>query len=205
MKYISLKLFIKLALLDLFCVLIDIVYSTRSAGLSVWGRAIADSSVHFLVAVACWAVVVNGSAQSLILESLICGLLSSLVDVDHFIEARQLSLSAAISVNHRGALHCFATIPVVAGLIWVVRESLCDVARYLTSSILIQSTIMNLHIIISVAWLSHQLRDATRRGIYIMPMCNTNPIPQYLYIAAVTVFSYLLNIFWVPYNPGDNR
>ena len=60
---------------------------------SLWSRALCDSTVHAAVASIAWlAVTVDHVTLLTLLQSSLCGLLSSAVDLDHFIAAGSLSL-----------------------------------------------------------------------------------------------------------------
>jgi len=62
-----------------------------------WPRALCDNAVHAAIASLAWlAVTVDHVTILLILQSGLCGLLSSAVDLDHFVAAGSLSLNASI-------------------------------------------------------------------------------------------------------------
>ena len=63
---------------------------------STWSRALCDSTVHAAVASVAWLVVTADQLTLFtLLQSGVCGLLSSAVDLDHFIAASSLSLQAS--------------------------------------------------------------------------------------------------------------
>jgi len=60
---------------------------------SIWSRALCDSTVHAAVASVAWlAVTADQLTLFTLMQSAVCGLLSSAVDLDHFIAAGSLSL-----------------------------------------------------------------------------------------------------------------
>lgn len=85
------------AALLLTCLLGDFLPS-RVSGIygNLW-RALIDSLTHGSVAFFSWAVLVQARNMRGFWESLICGLLGMVIDSDHFIAARSLSLQACIT------------------------------------------------------------------------------------------------------------
>lgn len=60
---------------------------------SMWSRALCDSAVHAALASLAWLVVnADHMTFSTLMQSSVCGFLSSAVDLDHFIAAGSLSL-----------------------------------------------------------------------------------------------------------------
>ena len=63
---------------------------------SRWSRALCDNAVHAAVASVAWlAVTVDHVTFLTLLQSGLCGLLSSAVDLDHFVAAGSLSLDVS--------------------------------------------------------------------------------------------------------------
>ena len=72
-------------------------------------RALADSGTHAAVAALCWALVISSSSCSAHSCScwgqlLLSGVLSSAIDVDHFILARSLHLKVCKQCEIQGVL-----------------------------------------------------------------------------------------------------
>ena len=72
-------------------------------------RALADSGTHAAVAALCWALVISSSSCSAHSCScwgqlLLSGVLSSAIDVDHFILARSLHLKVCQQCEIQGVL-----------------------------------------------------------------------------------------------------
>jgi len=84
------------AILAILCICGDAFVRYRVPGrhrVSLWFYAVSDSAVHAAVASIAWLAVTADHVTLLtILQSALCGLLSSSVDLDHFIAARSLSL-----------------------------------------------------------------------------------------------------------------
>ena len=113
-----------------------------------------------------------------------------------------LRLSAVVScflVNHQ--LHCFffqdvvtlqqrppfhstSLVLAVTGLLW------------LTSLVLHLPQLKKLTLACFVAWLSHHLRDAVRRGLWFPPFGSTPPLPYAVYIVATVVLSVAVHVVY---------
>lgn len=85
------------AALLLTCLLGDFLPSTVSGNHGNLWRALIDSLTHGGVAFFSWAVLVQARNLRGLWESLICGLLGMVIDSDHFIAARSLSLQACLT------------------------------------------------------------------------------------------------------------
>ena len=78
--------------LVLVCLLGDHLCSALSQAELLW-RAMADSATHGAVGVMSWAVVVMpGLSPARWMHCALCGVLASIIDVDHFLQARSLQL-----------------------------------------------------------------------------------------------------------------
>lgn len=62
----------------------------------VFLRCIIDSSTHFSIAVVTWIIVTGFELKrTYILSLLLCGGISSLIDVDHFVSAQSFSITVS--------------------------------------------------------------------------------------------------------------
>ena len=154
-------------------------------------RAFVDNAGHFISALISWLMVrsVNGFlfADKLVwMESLVCGMISSLTDVDHFIQAMSTSLVDATSLPFRPFMHCSS----LALLIVIV--------TLLSSLIFGIWWLHSLSFIAFVAWTTHHLRDGLRRGIWFWPLGSTKAIDYKLYLLCILllpiVTSYLFDL-----------
>ncbi|KAL5259773.1 hypothetical protein ACHWQZ_G010021 [Mnemiopsis leidyi] len=144
-------------------------------------RAITDNMIHGSLAVIIWLLgymshvdccqsdvrsrhLGNGLAKHtvVILQSVVCGVLSCAVDIDHFLAAGSFEIQDALHAPHRGILHN-------TGLLLV----LLLLYRYKPRSSLV---------LLSVSLFSHQLRDAVRRGLSFSPIYSTPPLPYQLFL-----------------------
>ena len=53
----------------------------------------------------------------------------------------------------------------------------------------------NLPWIFFLAWTSHHLRDATRRGLWFGPFFSTPPLPSWMYIGLTMIMPLMLSVF----------
>lgn len=87
----------------------------------------------------------------------------------------------ATHLQKRPFLHC-TTIPI---LLWTF---------FILLSNTFHSPLME-HIswVILAAFLSHHIRDGTRRGLWFCPFGSTRPIPYYLYVSICMSLPYILH------------
>jgi len=111
--------------------------------------------------------------------SLLCGLAGVALDADHFVAARSLSLRAALSLPARPFGHSAAFLAAVVAL------AAAAAGRGLAPA---WSPLL-----LGVAAGSHQMRDATKRGVLLWPGAdNTAPLPYAVFLAAMAASPLLL-------------
>jgi len=94
-EVVTAKVLCTIAMLPLLSVCGD-VFVQRCVSRS--SRALCDNSVHAAVAVVAWlSVTVDRVTLLTLLQSALCGFLSSAVDLDHFLAAGSLSLDVGVS------------------------------------------------------------------------------------------------------------
>lgn len=91
-------------------------------------------------------------------------------------------MQEATKLRHRPFLHC-STIPlVIFALSW-----------------LLQNVISHRHTvwitIILCAFISHHIRDSTRRGLWLWPFGHTKPLPYLAYIGITQALPHILAYF----------
>ncbi|KAL3280018.1 hypothetical protein HHI36_017526 [Cryptolaemus montrouzieri] len=158
-------------------------------------KAIFDNSTHFLIGGISWLIVcINTSFLQnhieCLFQILLCAVIASIIDVDHFISARSLSLKDATILKERPFLHC-STVPVV----------ICACLFYLGSywRIVIWKKIS---LIVFIAFSSHHIRDATRRGLWFAPIGSTAPIPYPVYIVLNCVIPFVICCVYIANIPS---
>lgn len=88
----------------------------------------------------------------------------------------------ATHLEKRPFLHC-TTVPIV---LWIL--------LILLSSIFHSSHLEHISWVVLAAFLSHHIRDSTRRGLWFCPFGSTRPLPYYLYVSLSMFLPYLL--YW---------
>ncbi|XP_033725856.1 transmembrane protein 267-like [Pecten maximus] len=144
-------------------------------------RIFTDSLTHGLVGFFSWAIVIDlrplTSTQWVrgLLQCIICMGLSMVVDVDHAIMARSLNLNDLVSLPSRPYFHATTIIIPIAAILWTLGDVYKDSFYGIMCPLFI------------TAWLSHHLRDATRRGLWLPPFGSTPPLSPSLYITMMMI------------------
>ncbi|CDR18562.1 transmembrane protein 267 [Oncorhynchus tshawytscha] len=169
--------------LGAFCVLADHVMQLTLLQQHLWLRAVLDNTVHCLIGLWSWAIVIGLKKKSDFYEVILAGILASVIDLDHFYMAGSLSLKAATSLPHRPPLHCSSLIPVLCFslrlVLWLgrLKDSWCSLPWLL---------------FISLA--SHHIRDGVRHGLWVCPFGNTAPISYWLYVSITATLPHLCSV-----------
>lgn len=169
--------------LGVFCFLADQCLHLSLIQSNNWLGALSDNAVHGVIGLWSWAIVIGLRKKSDFYEVILAGLLSSVIDADHFVAARSLSLQAALHLPQRPPLHCFTVIPVVVFSVklamWIFRlkDSWCFLPW-----------------MIAMSWVSHHIRDGIRHGLWFCPFGNTAPVPYWTYIAITSSFPHLCSV-----------
>ncbi|XP_066270564.1 transmembrane protein 267-like [Branchiostoma lanceolatum] len=174
-KLFSVKSTISSVLLGGFCVAADKALSWKPISDQTLLRALTDNTAHGLVGLWSWGIVCGTRTRQDVLHTLLCGLLASLVDSDHFLAARSLRLKDALSLPARPPFHATSLLLSTVLTMWILLKILDWKALHL------------LPWICTVAWLSHHIRDGTRRGLWFPPIGSTPPIPYWMYIGLIVL------------------
>eukprot|EP00047_Mylnosiga_fluctuans_P010073 m.14477 g.14477 ORF g.14477 m.14477 type:complete len:204 (+) comp2938_c0_seq2:256-867(+) len=146
-------------------------------------RALVDSGAHALTAGWQWLLLsriaplerVSGPPYLL----LAC-VLGSVLDADHFIAARSLSLKAAVSQPQRPLLHATPIVAIPLLALVLIASRMRPRLQWLPCMAL-------------AAWLSHHVRDAYRRGLWLWPLSHGSlPVPYPAYLALELALPWLL-------------
>jgi hypothetical protein len=135
-------------------------------------RAFLDNSVHSLVGVVSWFIITY--PKSNLYELALCGFLASIIDLDHFISAKSLNLIDAISLSSRPFLHNSLTL-LVANCLLLAFVLYCAPERH------------SLCFLLFVAWFTHHVRDANRRGLWFGPVYTTKPLSDWVYLSIILI------------------
>ncbi|XP_063981424.1 transmembrane protein 267 [Diachasmimorpha longicaudata] len=145
-------------------------------------RAMVDNITHALIAGVSWTLLtllLNEPIFKNVIDIALCALISSLIDADHFIQAKSWKLSDAIRLTKRPFLHS-TTVPII---LWTL--------MLLTSKVSNNLRMEHCSWIILMSFLSHHIRDATRRGLWFAPFGSTRPIPYNIYNAVIILLPYI--------------
>ena len=90
----------------------------------------------------------------------------------------------AVTLQQRPPFHSTSLVLAFTGLLW------------LTSLVLHLPQLKKLTLACIVAWLSHHLRDAVRRGLWFPPFGSTPPLLYAVYIVATVVLSVAVHVVY---------
>ncbi|XP_032680176.1 transmembrane protein 267 [Odontomachus brunneus] len=148
-------------------------------------RAVFDNATHAVIGGLTWTLIIVLSRKSFVrnLNAIFsCFLLASFIDLDHFIAAHSWHIHDATHLEKRPFLHC-TTVPFILWLLLILLSGIFHSPELEQSSW-----------IILAAFLSHHIRDGTRRGLWFCPFGSTPPLPYYLYVSLEMSLPYLL--YW---------
>ncbi|GBM61836.1 Transmembrane protein 267 [Araneus ventricosus] len=155
----------------------DIVLSLEAIHKNISLRCITDNLTHICLGIISWLIVCSydSSSTTHVYQSLLCGLFAGLVDLDHFLMAKSLKFKDAISLSSRPPFH-----------------NTTFVAMFAISLILVMhfkgnELFENIGWYILVAAISHHLRDAQRRGLWLWPW-RTRPLNYTNYLILTYLF-----------------
>uniref|UniRef100_A0A182XD02 Transmembrane protein 267 n=1 Tax=Anopheles quadriannulatus TaxID=34691 RepID=A0A182XD02_ANOQN len=175
----NLLLVLKYVILCCVCVIGDKL--SESAQKPALVRACIDNATHaFIGCIVAELVLFNFKHQLTRQEYcwllFVATIISSCIDLDHFIEAKSFRLQDATNLDRRPFLHN-STICVVIVILFILTKRASNQLRMLIAMAF-------------VAFSTHHLRDATRRGIWFKSpfQDSSSPaVPYVLYIAYVNI------------------
>ena len=149
-------------------------------------RALLDSGGHAVTALLCWLMVrcckgIPLMDRLMMMEACVTGILSSAVDVDHFIEASSWRLSDATSLHHRPFFHC-STLMMIMIIIMLAVSLIFRIGSLHTLSFMC-----------ATAWTTHHLRDALRRGLWFCPFGSTSRLQYDLYLVILLILPFAVS------------
>ncbi|XP_059471573.1 transmembrane protein 267 [Neocloeon triangulifer] len=164
-------------LLVLICVAGDQICRLSVLQSSKWAllRALADNVTHGAVGGLSWWLLIGIQwpllpASSRILQSIWVAFIASAIDLDHFVAAGSLNIHDVVRLPHRPPLHC-------TGLCVLALAALTVCAVFYPGMRLLPCQWL-------LAFATHHVRDATRRGLWLIPgLWSTRPLPYWLYLA----------------------
>ena len=145
-------------------------------------RALMDNSIHGLVGVLTWLVIAYPKVD--LSELIAAGVLASIIDIDHFISAKSIKLTDAISLPNRPFLHNSLTLFILNIFLFLIFQFINSDKRYKWS------------ILIFIAWFSHHIRDANRRGLWLGSFYTTKPIKDEWYLMIILLMPLFIRFFY---------
>jgi hypothetical protein len=146
--------------------------------------AVLDNLIHLWIGVLSWSVIAD-DPWALNLDLCLVAIGASFIDLDHFLAAWSFSPDAAMHASHRGILHCTGLLFCISGfLYWKGKPHLA--------------------LLLLVAFIPHHLRDAQRRGLYLIPFfpgIETPPIPKSFVRFFLPAYPWILNYFRTSFSP----
>ncbi|KAK3758294.1 hypothetical protein RRG08_004116 [Elysia crispata] len=146
-------------------------------------RAFVDSSTHAAVGFLVWAMVENASLltdYSKWGNCIVAAVLAASVDVDHFLAAGSFRLEKALHLEKRPPFH--NTSLVLLGTLICVFLSKWRPKMWVFTLMFLSS------------WLSHHIRDANHRGLWIAPFGHTPLFSTQFYILCILVLAVCVRI-----------
>ena len=147
-------------------------------------KACGDSTVHGLVGLFSWLIV-----EKSMIRAILCAIIAMSIDIDHFIQAGSLRLEDALNLSQRPFLHN-STLPVLLYVIFATLSYLLPEAAHFEYS----KSLKLYTNLIFVAFASHHLRDASRRGLWFEPFAKSIPISYTVYIILDIVICILVRM-----------
>ncbi|GFS22551.1 transmembrane protein 267 [Elysia marginata] len=146
-------------------------------------RAFIDSSTHALVGFFVWAMVENSSLLtdwSKWFNCVAAAVLAASVDLDHFLAAGSLSLKKALHLSKRPPFHN-------TSLVFGVTFAIIVLNKWRPKTWIFALMFLS-------AWLSHHIRDANHRGLWIFPFGHTSLFSTQLYIGCILVLAFCVRL-----------
>eukprot|EP01147_Barroeca_monosierra_P005190 gene5190-8796_t len=185
--------------------LVDTVIDNRTLPLSRSFYAVLDNVTHGAVAYMLWLLAIPYQCKSCFqMEALASGTVACIIDIDHFIHAHSLSIQAATSLHSRPFLHSLpvalaVSLLVTATLLRCTLLSSCFGRSVLqqNESVTSKKTTMMWLALTASAIISHHIRDAYRRGLWINfgPVNFTVPISYLAYLCFLVFHAVVLFVF----------
>ncbi|KAG6463782.1 transmembrane protein 267 [Manduca sexta] len=160
-----------------------VVFNSKYSNSQVF-RAFSDTFVHGILGGLSSVVFFNYdnslNFHSYITYIIFCTVVSSLIDIDHVIAAWSLQWKDITNAKQRGIFH--------ATTFWLIVVLILTLYGYVIK----KQSLYTLSAILLVSALSHHLRDANRRGIWMPPLGSTPPLNKLIYITLLGICPHIL-------------
>ncbi|XP_073966678.1 transmembrane protein 267 [Choristoneura fumiferana] len=162
-----------------------VVFKSKFSSSQVF-RAFSDSIVHaiigFLSSLVFFSQETSVMGYAKLYNVILCTLISSFIDVDHVFVARSLQWKDLTTLKQRGIFHCTTFWLFVTTVLLIYSYAYKKLNIYILSWMLI------------VAYTSHHIRDANRRGIWLYPYGHTPPLSKYVYAGLTTMLPHVFGL-----------
>ncbi|KAL0809036.1 hypothetical protein ABMA28_012677 [Loxostege sticticalis] len=183
MKFIKVLLTISLCI---FALLGDYIVFKSKYSSSFPFRALSDSVVHAGVGLFSSLLFFTRdhslTSNICIYNVTLCTIASSVIDIDHFFVAKSIYLKDLSGLNQRGVFHCTTFWLLLTTILLSYTYFYKHVDAYISTWMLV------------VAFTSHHIRDANRRGLWCCPFGHTPPLPTNLYITLLATLPHLFSV-----------
>ena len=175
-------------------------------------KCISDNGTHFMIAVISWIFIEETNLSSIPLGSLLlCGMMASIIDLDHFIAARSFSIHVSCFLVAFFCISSFqlffkhlqeaTSLPFRPILHWTTLPMTFFIFLVILAFALHSINLYKLAWMILTALGTHHLRDGYRRGIWMYPLPSIPPFPYSIYliglVAIMMCFNYVMNHLFI--------
>ena len=144
-------------------------------------RALMDNCAHSSVGILSWLIIAYPNCS--FLELALAGFFASILDLDHFINAKSLSLQDAISLGSRPFMHN------------TLHMLVANIVLYFLVDFLWPEKLKFCWLLF-IAWFSHHVRDANRRGLWFGSLYTTQPLDDSCYLGIILILPVILRVIF---------
>ena len=159
-------------------------------------HALADNGTHAAIGLVAWSI---ATYPRLNLYQLVAmAILTSAVDLDHFVAAKSMQLHEALSLPTRPFMHNSLTLV-------CINVSLGLLASVFATSTSQRRTLYTYTLMFFIAWFTHHLRDANRHGLWFGDLYTTGKLSRPVYIALTVLTAWLARYLCYLVNNADRE
>jgi len=180
-------IYVSISSLIVFISLIgDQLLTIKRNAINAYIIALSDTLIHGFIGFFSWLLVYISKGHPVcehivLMESFICGLTASAIDLDHVLAARSFDLNDISHLPNRPFLHN------------------TSLTLLISVSILATGLIRHNWMVHTYGWifltasLTHHLRDALRHGFWLYPF-TTKPVPLWAYVLSLTAYPLVCSL-----------
>ena len=175
------------------CVVCDRLSDAVTKYLGRYPGVLFDNFCHGVIAFIIWLAISENIKLETVLQSLLAMAFAIFIDVDHFIQAKSLSLDKALNLEKPAAILHSVLVEIYANLFILVcaKLSFANKITIFNKKSLPQRVLEKLHVLFFLAWTTHLSRDAIKKGFlnsYVFQF-QTAPISYSSYLLLTTLIS----------------